>query len=46
MDARTLTVGNQPTPISTKTAAKLAALSRQDIFVSEPTWFYAGAGCR
>ena len=37
--------GNQPTPISAKAAARLVALSRQDIFVSEPTWFYTGAGC-
>jgi hypothetical protein len=28
---------NQPTPISANTAAQLVALSRQDIFVSEPT---------
>jgi SAM-dependent methyltransferase len=36
---------NQPAAICDKTAAALAALGRDDIFVSESTWFYDGGGC-
>lgn len=36
---------NQPMAVCDKTAAALAALGRDDIFVSESTWFYDGGGC-
>ena len=36
---------NQPLAICDKTAAALAALNRQDIFISESTFFYDGGGC-
>lgn len=36
---------NQPLSVCDKTAAALAALGRNDIFLSEPTWFYDGGGC-
>ncbi|MES2775848.1 MAG: arsenosugar biosynthesis arsenite methyltransferase ArsM [Bacteroidota bacterium] len=36
---------NQPMAVCDKTAAALAALGRQDIFVSGSTWFYDGGGC-
>ena len=35
---------NQPLSICDKTASQLAALNRDDIFISESTWFYDGAG--
>ncbi len=31
--------------IPDKTAAKLAALNRSDIFISDSTWYYNGGGC-
>jgi len=36
---------NQPASICDKTAGALAALGREDIFISGPTWFYDGGGC-
>jgi len=28
-----------------KTAGALASLKREDIFISDSTWFYVGGGC-
>ena len=36
---------NQPLSVCDKTAGALAALGRDDIFISESTWFYDGGGC-
>jgi len=36
---------NQPLAVCDKTAAKLAALGRSDIFISESTYHYDGGGC-
>lgn len=36
---------NQPLAVCDKTAGKLKALNRDDIFISESTWFYDGGGC-
>ena len=36
---------NQPLAVCDKTARALAALGRNDLFISEPTWFYDGGGC-
>ena len=36
---------NQPLAICDKTAGNLAALEREDIFISGSTWFYDGGGC-
>jgi SAM-dependent methyltransferase len=36
---------NQPLSVCDKTAAALAALGRDDIYLSEPTYFYDGGGC-
>lgn len=36
---------NQPLAICDKTAGALAALNRDDIFISESTYFYDGGGC-
>jgi len=36
---------NQPLSICNKTAGDLAALERDDIFISESTYFYDGGGC-
>ncbi|MEM9990458.1 MAG: arsenosugar biosynthesis arsenite methyltransferase ArsM [Bacteroidota bacterium] len=36
---------NQPLAVCDKTGAALAALGRDDIFVSESTYFYDGGGC-
>ncbi|MGA9649812.1 arsenosugar biosynthesis arsenite methyltransferase ArsM [Pedobacter sp.] len=36
---------NQPLSVCDKTADNLAALNRNDIFISESTWFYDGGGC-
>ena len=36
---------NQPLSICDKTAASIAALGRDDISISESTWFYDGGGC-
>jgi hypothetical protein len=34
-----------PLAVCDKTAAALANLQRDDIFISESTWFYDGGGC-
>ena len=36
---------NQPLAVCDKTAGAIKSLKRQDIFVSESTWFYDGGGC-
>lgn len=36
---------NQPLAVCDKTAGALAALSRDDIYISDSTWFYDGGGC-
>jgi SAM-dependent methyltransferase len=36
---------NQPLAVCDKTAAALASLGRNDIFISPSTWFYDGGGC-
>jgi SAM-dependent methyltransferase len=36
---------NQPLAVCDKTAANLAKLNRDDLFISGPTWFYDGGGC-
>jgi SAM-dependent methyltransferase len=36
---------NQPLAVCDKTATALAALNRNDIFISESTFFYDGGGC-
>ncbi len=36
---------NQPMSVCDKTAAALAGLGRDDIFISGSTWFYDGGGC-
>jgi SAM-dependent methyltransferase len=36
---------NQPLTVCDKTALALASLGRNDIFISESTWFYDGGGC-
>ncbi len=36
---------NQPLAVCDKTAGALAALNRDDIFISPSTWFYDGGGC-
>ena len=36
---------NQPLAVCDKTAAALAALGRNDIYLSASTWFYDGGGC-
>ncbi len=36
---------NQPLAVCDKTAAALAALGRDDIFISPSTWHYDGGGC-
>lgn len=36
---------NQPLAVCDKTAAALASLNRNDIFISESTWHYDGGGC-
>ncbi len=38
-------VPDQPLAVCDKTAAKLNALGRNDIFISPSTWFYDGGGC-
>ncbi len=40
-----LLLPNQPLSVCDKTAANLAALNRDDIFISPSTWFYDGGGC-
>jgi len=36
---------NQPLAVCDKTAGAFASLGRNDIFISESTWFYDGGGC-
>jgi SAM-dependent methyltransferase len=36
---------NQPLSVCDKTAGALAALDRDDIYLSNSTWFYDGGGC-
>jgi SAM-dependent methyltransferase len=36
---------NMPLAVCDKTAAALASLGRNDIFISPSTWFYNGGGC-
>lgn len=36
---------NQPLAICDKTSRALMALNRDDLFISESTWFYDGGGC-
>jgi len=36
---------NQPLSVCDKTAGALAALERDDIYLSNSTWFYDGGGC-
>jgi hypothetical protein len=36
---------NQPLSVCDKTAAALAALHRDDMYISGSTWFYDGGGC-
>ena len=36
---------NQPMAICDKTAAAIAALGREDIYISKSTYFYDGGGC-
>ena len=36
---------NMPLAVCDKTAGALGALNREDIFISDSTWFYDGGGC-
>ncbi|MEJ2077488.1 MAG: arsenosugar biosynthesis arsenite methyltransferase ArsM [Acidobacteriota bacterium] len=36
---------HQPLAICDKTAGKLGALGREDLWISDSTWFYDGGGC-
>ncbi len=36
---------NQPLAVCDKTARALGDLGRDDLYISEPTWFYDGGGC-
>lgn len=36
---------HQPVAVCEKTAARLRALGRDDLWISEPTYFYEGGGC-
>ena len=36
---------NQPLAVCDKTAGALASIGREDIFISDSTWFYDGGGC-
>ena len=38
-------MANQPLAVCDKTADALKALNRNDLFISESTWFYDGGGC-
>ncbi len=40
-----LLLPNQPLAVCDKTAGNLAKLKRDDIYISESTWFYDGGGC-
>lgn len=44
-DAGHVLLPNQPLAVCDKTAGNLAALGREDIFISGSTWFYDGGGC-
>ena len=36
---------NQPLAVCDKTAGAIASLGKEDIFISDSTWFYDGGGC-
>jgi SAM-dependent methyltransferase len=36
---------NQPLAVCDKTAGALAGLGREDVYISDSTWFYDGGGC-
>ena len=36
---------NQPLSVCDKTAAALSSLGREDIYISDSTYFYDGGGC-
>lgn len=38
-------IPNQPLAVCDKTGGNLAALNRDDLFISGSTWFYDGGGC-
>ncbi|MDB4728006.1 arsenosugar biosynthesis arsenite methyltransferase ArsM [Saprospiraceae bacterium] len=38
-------IPDQPLPVCDKTAGALASLGKEDIFISESTFFYDGGGC-
>ncbi len=38
-------MNNQPLSVCDKTASSIKNLNREDIFVSDSTWFYDGGGC-
>jgi len=38
-------MNNQPLAVCDKTAAALASLQKQDIYITESTYFYDGGGC-
>ncbi len=40
-----LLLPNQPLAVCDKTAGALKGLNRDDIFISDSTWFYDGGGC-
>jgi SAM-dependent methyltransferase len=40
-----LLMANQPLAVCDKTAGDLTKLQRDDLFLSESTWFYDGGGC-
>ena len=40
-----LVIKNQPLAVCDKTAAALASLARNDIYISGSTYFYDGGGC-
>ncbi|HRH99869.1 MAG TPA: arsenosugar biosynthesis arsenite methyltransferase ArsM [Saprospiraceae bacterium] len=40
-----LLLANQPLAVCDKTATDLAALQREDLYISESTYFYDGGGC-
>jgi len=44
-EKRHILLHNQPLAICDKTAGTLKGLKRNDIFISESTWFYDGGGC-
>ena len=40
-----LLMSNMPLAVCDKTAGALGSLNREDIFISDSTWFYDGGGC-